>query len=145
MHLKRPNSSEVDLHIAFDDLSSFRPFLCLSFGSSHDCLDSCLHFQNVKWLRDIIICTIFQSEDLVHILAFCCQHHNWHIRKFTYLLTHLKSIQFRQHHIQKNNVILILTDQFQCFLTVIGTVHIHAILFQTEPYSLHNQFFIVYY
>lgn len=31
------------------------------------------------------------------------------------------------------------------FLTVIGTVHLHVVLFQTEPYPFHDQLFIVNY
>ena len=51
----------VDLHIAFDKicLPSGSSAVCLA-GSSHDGLDPGLHFQNVKRLCNIIICTIFQ-------------------------------------------------------------------------------------
>ena len=33
--------------------------------------------------------------------------------------------------------------QLQRFLSVVGAVHFHIVLLQTEPDSFHNQFFII--
>ena len=50
-----------------------------AWPSMHSSNDSCLHFKNIERLCDIIIRTIFQTKDLIHILTLGSQHNNRHI------------------------------------------------------------------
>ena len=92
----------------------------------------------------LITCSIFKSQDLVHIFTLCSQHNHRHIRKLPDLLAYLKSIQFRKHHIQQNQIILTLLCVLQCLFPVICTIYFHTFLFQAETDSFHDQFFIIY-
>ena len=142
---KHSSALTVDPHIAFDqNLGSLRTLL-FSRSPSHDRFDPGLDFQNIERLRNIIIRSVLQPEYLVHILTFGSQHDDRHVGKLTDGLTNLKPIHLREHHIQQHEVILAVLCILQCFLTVIGTVHLHVVLFQTEPYPFHDQLFIVNY
>ena len=134
----------VNLHLAFyDHFFIFLIFIALA-DTAHNGFDPCLHFQNIEWLCYVIICSIIQSQDLIHIVAFCCKHNDRNIRIFPDLLTHFKTVIFRKHDIQKNDIICILLCQFQCLFSVISTVHIISILLQTKPDSFYYQFFIIH-
>ena len=57
-------------------------FLFLAFclhAATDNGTDPCLYFQDIKGLADIIICPVFQSQDLIHITALCSQHDHRHI------------------------------------------------------------------
>ena len=79
------------------------------------------------------------------VIAFCRQHDDRHLGKLTDRLADLKSIVSRKHDIQKNHVILPFFCPLDRLITVVSTVHLISILFQTEADSLHDQFFIINY
>ena len=69
-------------------------------AATDNCFDPGLYLQNIKWFGDIIIRTVFETKDLIHIIALCGQHDDWNIRKFPYLLADFKTGENRKHHIQ---------------------------------------------
>ena len=123
----------------------FLLFVLVAACTADDRLDTGLDFQNIKRFGHIIVCSVFQAQNLIHILTFCCKHDNRDIGKFTDLLAYLKTIHLWKHQVQKNYIVLSCLGFFQSFLSVIGTVHFHSILLQTETKSLDNQFLIIYY
>ena len=110
-----------------------------------DRFDPRFYFQNIEWFGNIIVCSILQTHDLVHIIAFGGQHDHRHIGKFPELLTYFKAGQFGKHNIKKHHIILICSELFQCLFSVISTIHFHIVLLQTEPDSFDDQLFIIYY
>ena len=54
------------------------------------------------------------------------------------MLAHLESIHLRQHNIQQNHVVCILCRHLKRLLTVVGAIHFHAVLLQTETDSLYD-------
>ena len=55
----------------------FRRFLL--FPATHKYLDTCLHFQNIKRLGDIIIRPGFKSHDLIHICSLSRKKDDGHV------------------------------------------------------------------
>ncbi len=120
-------------------------FLCLCASPAYDCLDARLYLQNVKGFGNIIVCAILESEYFVHVLAFCCEHDDRHIRKFPDLLADFQPCQFWQHDIQQNQIILITLCHLERLFSIIGALDLHIILFQTKTKSFYNQLLIIYY
>ena len=62
-------SFAINLHIPFHKHRTagrlFLAFRC----SAHDCLDSCLHFENIERLCDIVVRAGLKADDLVGVLA----------------------------------------------------------------------------
>ena len=140
------DASRLAVHRKISCLDHFALcLLCSLFlGTAHDCFDTCFDFQNVKWLGDIVICSILQTKDLIHIITFCSQHDNRNTGSFTQLLADFKAVKLRKHHIKKYNIILFFSCHTQSFFAVICTVNFHAVLFQTEADSFYDQFLIIY-
>ena len=119
------------------DLSSRR-------GTAHDRLDARLYLKDVKGLGDIVICTIFQSHDFVHVVVFGCEHYDRNIRKLPNLLAYFGSAQFWQHNVEQNHIKFLLFRTQQRLFSVICAGHFHSVLLQAEPDSFYNQLFIVH-
>lgn len=77
-------------------------------GAAHNRLNSRLYLQDIKWLCDIVVRSIFQSQYLIHIIALGSQHNNRHIGKIPDMLAYFKTIHLRKHDIQQNHVKFIL-------------------------------------
>ena len=135
------------VQLQFSDFHSLGLLLLVLFAActADDRLDAGFDFQDVERLGDIIISSVFQTQDLIHIFSFCCKHDDRNIGKFTDLLAYLKTVHFWKHQVKKDDIVLSCFCFFQCFLSVIGTVHFHSVLLQTEAKSLDNQFLIIYY
>ena len=136
---KDPAAVRIQRQIArLDDFLCLLRLLSRFLGvAAQDRLDARLYFQNVKWLRDIIIGAVFQPQNLIHIVAFCGQHNDRHLRELPDCLADFKSVQLRQHHVQKNHIILRLLRHLKRFLPVIGAGNFKSILFQTETDSFY--------
>ena len=69
----------VDLQISLYHNFTARAHPVVFSDPTHDCLHSGLNLKNVERLCDVIICAIFQPEDLVHILALRSEHDDRYI------------------------------------------------------------------
>ena len=136
---KDPAAVRIQRQIArLDDFLCLLRLLSRFLGvAAQDRLDARLYFQNVKWLCDIIIGAVFQPQNLIHIVAFCGQHNDRHLGELPDCLADFKSVQLRQHHVQKNHIILRLLCHLKRFLPVIGAGNFKSILFQTETDSFY--------
>ena len=110
---------------------------------AHDSLDPGFYLQDIEGLGDIIVGSIFQAQDLIHVPALGGQHDNRHLRKLPDRLADLKPVMAGQHHIQKHHIVLPFLRLFDRLVSIICAVYFHSILFQTEPDALYDQFFIV--
>ena len=54
--------------------------------AADDRLDPRFHLQNIERLRDIVVCAVVKSEDLVHILSLGSEHDNRNRGEFPDLL-----------------------------------------------------------
>ena len=95
-----------------------------------DRLDPGLQLQDIEGLGEIVVGPVFQSEDLVHVAALGRQHDHRHLGELPDGLADLKAVQLREHHVQKDHVVLLLPDLLQGLLAVIGAVNLHAVLLQ---------------
>ena len=84
------------------------------------------------------ICAIFQSQNLIHVFSLGSEHDNRNTGKFSDLLTHFQTRHLWQHNIQKDHIIFLCSGFFQSFLSVIGAVYLHVILFQAKTDSFYN-------
>jgi len=114
-------------------------------GTTHNGFDTCLDLKDVERFGDIIICTVVQSQDLVHVFAFGSKHNDRHIGKFPDLLAYFQPVHLRQHQVQKDNVVFILLRLLHRFFSIVSTVHFHSVLFQIKADSFYDQFFVIYY
>ena len=150
--------SEIDLSAGNADAAAFAVYAHISAfqnafrlcdlssrrGTAHDRLDARLYLKDVKGLGDVVICTVFQSHDFVHVVVFSCEHYDRNIRKLPNLLAYFGSAQFWQHNVEQNHIEILLFRTQQCLFSVICTGHFHSVLLQTEPDSFYNQLFIVH-
>ena len=134
----------VQFQISGLDRLCFFFFFLFGTCTTHDCLNTCLDFQNIERFCDIVICTVIQSQNLIHIFTFCSQHNDRNIGKFPDLLAYLQSVHLRKHQIQKDDVIFICLCFLDCFLAVVCTVNLHAILLQIETDSFYDQFLVIH-
>ena len=135
---KQPSAVTVQTQIPF--LHNRRNFFLFSrsCGTTHDRFDTRFHLKNIKRLCDIVIGTIIESQNLIHIVALRCQHNNRHIRKFTNRLTYFESVHLRKHDVQKDHIILVGFRHIQRFFSIVCTIHFHPVLFKTEPDSFYD-------
>ena len=94
----------VDLHLTFDDYFIILLIFITLTDPAYDCFNSCFDFQNIKWLCYVVICTVFQSQNFIHIITLSRKHDDRNIRIFPDLLTHFKTIMFWKHNIQQNHI-----------------------------------------
>ena len=140
---KYPAALAVQTQISHCDGTGALCLFLIFLGPAHDGLDAGLHLQYIERLGDIVICTVFQPQDLIHVFTLGSQHNDGNLGKFTDLLAHFKTCHLWKHNIQQDHVIAVLPGLLQRFLPVICTVHFHIILLQTETDSLYDQLLII--
>ena len=73
-------------------------------GSSEERADAGLELKDVEGLGDVIVCTVVEAHELVHIIGLGCEQDDGNIRKLTDLSASGHTVHLRHHHIQNDQV-----------------------------------------
>ena len=143
----------IDLQISHINTGFPRSLRCHVIQQTLMDPDMCLHsrhqFCRAEWLDHIIICSQTKTADLVYIRLLGCHHNDRQVLFLPKFPADIKTADTREHHIQKDQVIIILLCQTQAIITVHG--HLHFILagfqiislqFCDQPVILTHQYFL---
>ena len=106
-------------------------------------LDSCLDLKNIEGLGHIVVCPVFQAEDLVHIIAFGGQHDNRYVAVLPDPLAYRDTVKLGQHNIQQNQVKGRRVKFGQRFFSVHSAVCLVSFLLQGIFQTFQNQRFVI--
>lgn len=133
---------DVDLEIAdADDLFFFGQSRLT--GTAQNGFDAGFDLQDVERLGNIVIGTIFKSENFVHVFAFGCQHDNRNVAGLANALTDLRTVHLGQHQIQQYKIDMVIEEQIKRLFAIIGGEGLVAILFQIIFETLDHQGFVI--
>ena len=134
---------QVDAHVAHRQ-NRLSAFLLHHRGAAEDGLDAALDLEDVERLGHIIVRAVFETQNLVHVLALGGEHDDRHRGFFADALAHLNAVYLGQHDVQKHKIIAPGEKFVQRFLAVHCGIRFIIILFKGIFESLHDQRFVVY-
>ena len=101
--------------------------------------------QRIKWLYYIVICPCSQSQNLIQIRRLGTQHNNGNIVGFPDLLAHLQTIHPRHHNVQKDQMNVLLIQNYQPVLGVGRLKYFISIADQIDLHQIRDLLLIINY